>query len=146
MIFRNCTCFFKSFEIAYIKLVGQNILEKCCTKFFFKIMHSSNSNILHLVEGVSLNLETYGFPRNRPFRIKVKSHLSRRHYSGNLPSGQKTGKDKFVMLFPHYKIAYQKSCTLDACTFGLWTLGVWTTGRLDFRQLHPSNLDAWTLK
>ena len=101
-------------------------------------MHSINPNILHLVEGVSLNLESYGFPKNRPFRIKVKSHLSRRHYSGNLPSRQKNGKDKFVMLFPHYKMAYQKSYTLDACTFGHRPFGLWTPGRLE-----SGRQDAW---
>ena len=96
-----------------MKLVGQNILEKCRPKFFVKTMYSINLNILHLGEGVSLNLERYGFPRNSRFRTKVKPHLSRRHYSGNLLSGQKVERTNLQYFIHTIKWHTGKA--------GLWT-------------------------
>ena len=41
------------------------------------------------------------------------------------------------MLFPHYKMAYRKSCTMDACTLGLWTPGRLEPGRQEVWNLDP---------
>ena len=93
-------------------------------------------NSIHLVEGVSLNLERYGFPRNRPFRLKVKPHFSRRFYSGNLPSGQKMEGTNPSCFF-HTIIWYTGKPIL-------WTPGRLESGRQDALILDTCSLEIWT--
>ena len=131
----NWIRFFKSFEIAYMKLLGQNIFGKCLPKIFAKTMYSRND-----------------FPGNSRFRTKVRSHFFRRQYSRNLLCGQKKESRnlQYFLEYPknwvvdgwsgHLHSGRLDRWTLEAWTVGAWTIGLWRLGHLD-----TSTLDAWTL-
>ena len=82
-----------------MKLLGQNILEKCLSKFFAKAMYSRN-----------------GFPGNSRFGTKVRPHFFRRQYSRNVLSGHKKERTNLQYFIHTTKWNTQKT--------GRWTDGL----------------------